>query len=432
MSRPRARSSWVVVVGAFVLLASSGCWVFEDGQPVRRGRAAARPTFSPLSSPAPSGGSADRPPDVAAIDVRVTRLFTVDGEPTVLAARPGDDARYLGTKDGRIRAVRDGRLASDPVLDLTAQVESSGNEQGLVGADFSPDGQTLYVNFTARGGDTRVQAFPFGDEDLEADDGIDILRVEQPYPDHNGGGTLFGPDGRLWIALGDGGNREEARRNAQRLDLLLGKILRIEPTPEGESPYTVPETNPFVGRPGRDEIWSYGLRNPFRFSFDRATGDLWIGDVGSAGVEEVDLETAPLRGGWNYGWPLFEGFHELEDGTLQMHTPPVFEYGRPPGFGRCAVTGGYVYRGSRIPALRGAYVFADHCAGRIQMLTISDGRVLGHRFLDTRRVPTVTSFGEGLDGELYVVQRSGEVSRIDPEEGGEVPSSPLSPPSGPR
>lgn len=424
----KGRWGLVAAVTFIFLLSVAGAGVDGDDAVDERAAAAAGPSFDAPASPAPSS----EPPELSRVDVEVTPLFTVEGQPTVLAPRPGDDALYLGTKDGRIRVYRDDRLVRDPVLDLRSRVESSGVEQGLLGATFSPDGGTLYVDITDPDGDTRVQAFPFEDGAADADDAVDIIEIEQPYADHNGGGTLFGPDGYLWISVGDGGNRAEAAPNAQRLDVLLGKILRIEPTPGARRPYRVPDSNPFVGRPGRDEIWAYGLRHPFRFSFDRATGDLWIGDVGQSSHEELDLERAPLTGGWNYGWPIFEGLHRAREGNPTAYVPPVFEYGRPAGVGRCAVTGGHVYRGSRIPALRGAYVFADYCAGRLQALTMVDGHVVGHRFLDVPPVRQITSFAEDLDGELYVLQGSGRVFRIDPAEEGDAPGSPLSPPSGPR
>lgn len=424
------RGRWGVVGAvAFVyLLSVAGVGVEGDGPVDERTTAAAGPSFAEPVSPSPS----QDPPELSRVDVELTRLFTVDGEPTVLVPRPGDDALYLGTKDGRVHAYRDGRLVPDPVLDLRSAVESSGVEQGLLGAAFSPDGGTLYVNFTDPDGDTRVQALRFVNDAPDAEDAVDVLEIEQPFAEHNGGGMVFGPDGYLWISVGDGGNRAEVAPNAQRLDVLLGKILRIEPTPGARRPYRIPDSNPFVERAGRDEIWAYGLRHPFRFSFDRATGDLWIADVGQSSHEELNLERAPLTGGWNYGWPIFEGVHRVAEGSPVAYVPPVFEYGRPAGLGRCAVTGGYVYRGPRIPPLRGAYVFADFCAGRLQALAMVDGRVIGHRFLDVPPVRQVTSFAEGKDGELYVLQGSGQVFRIDPAGGDERPGPPLSRLSRPR
>jgi glucose/arabinose dehydrogenase len=236
------------------------------------------------------------------------------------------------------------------------------------------------------------------------------LFVDQPFSNHNGGALAFGPDGYLYVALGDGGSAGDPMGNAQSLSTLLGKLLRISPRPSGGEPYSIPPDNPFVGWSGaRPEIWAYGLRNPWRFSFDAATGDLWIGDVGQNAWEEIDLEPAGSDGGSNFGWDRLEGTHPFEGGSAPGSVPPVFEYAN--GAGSCAVTGGYVYRGALIPALAGAYVFADYCRGRLEALVPGKGRAMEARALGPR-VDALASFGEDARGELYVLSLAGTVSRI--------------------
>jgi glucose/arabinose dehydrogenase len=299
-----------------------------------------------------------------------------------------------------------------PLLDLSSQV-SLGAEQGLLGLAFSPDGRFLYVNFTDTKGDTHVTVFAMHRGRADPATRRDVLFVRQPFSNHNGGNLVFGPDGYLYIGLGDGGGGGDPQGNGQSLSTLLGKILRISPHPTGGRPYTVPASNPFVHRAGaRPEIWAYGLRNPWRFSFDRATGDLWIGDVGQSSWEEVDVQRASSTGGENYGWNAMEGMHAYGGASPPPGAvPPVFEY--PHTGGRCAVTGGYVYRGSAIPALVGAYVFGDFCAGRLEALRMRGGRIVDHWSLGPT-VPNLSSFGEDGSGELYAMSLSGGVYRLAP------------------
>ncbi len=329
-------------------------------------------------------------------------------QPVAMAVRAGDHALYVAEKVGRVVALSPG---SDPrvVLDLTNRV-SLGSEQGLLGLAFSPDGRYLYVDFTDTGGDTHVAEFAFDDDGADPASERLVLFVEQPFSNHNGGALAFGPDGYLYVALGDGGSAGDPMGNAQSLSTLLGKLLRISPRPSGGEPYAIPPDNPFVGWSGaRPEIWAYGLRNPWRFSFDAATGDLWIGDVGQNAWEEIDLEPAGSDGGSNFGWDRLEGTHPFEGGSAPGSVPPVFEYAN--GAGSCAVTGGYVYRGALIPALAGAYVFADYCRGRLEALVPGNGRAMEVRALGPR-VDALASFGEDARGELYVLSLAGTVSRI--------------------
>lgn len=329
-----------------------------------------------------------------------------------MAIRPGDPALYVAEKTGRVAAIRGGAVARDPVVDLTGRV-SLGGEQGLLGLAFSPDGRYLYVNFTDTNGHTHVTEFAMRGRGVAPGSERDVLVVEQPYANHNGGNLAFGPDGHLYIGLGDGGSGGDPHGNGQSLSTLLGKMLRIIPRPTGGLPYGIPPDNPFVDRPGaRPEIWAFGLRNPWRYSFDRASGDLWIGDVGQSSWEEVSLQRAGSAGGENYGWSAFEGSRAFAGGVVPGDAvAPVHEYSHDEG--GCTVIGGYVYRGRSIPALRGIYVFGDLCIGEIEGLRVREGGPVRHRTLGPT-VENLSSFGEDRRGELYALSLSGGVYRLAP------------------
>ncbi|MDO8209486.1 sorbosone dehydrogenase family protein [Conexibacter sp. CPCC 206217] len=356
--------------------------------------------------------------------VRLTRIGSFDG-PVYVTQAPGDRSRlFVVEQEGRIRVIRNGRTLKAPFLDLTDRVRSGG-EQGLLSVAFAPDYQRsgrFYVDYTDRDGDTRVVEFRRGATPDRANRGSarQVLFQDQPESNHNGGLLLFGPDDKLYIGFGDGGGGYDHHGpigNGQNLRTWLGKLLRIDPRASGGRPYSVPADNPFVGRAGvRPEIWSWGLRNPWRFSFDRSTGDLTIGDVGQDRIEEVDFVSAgraPGPGaGVNFGWRAWEGTSRND----RRQSPrgvvfPVLEYNHDDG--GCSVTGGYVVRDPRLPALDGRYVYADYCqtplrSARLQVGRATDARPLG---LD---VPGVTSFGEDLAGRVYVVAQSGPVYRLDP------------------
>jgi glucose/arabinose dehydrogenase len=339
--------------------------------------------------------------------VRLVPVATLE-EPLGMAVRQGDRSLYVVQKTGQLMAIRPGGSPRS-VLDLSDEV-SLGGEQGLLGAAFSPDGDFLYVNYTDRAGDTRIHEFAMRGDAIDLSSRREVLRVDQPYSNHNGGNLVFGPDGYLYIGLGDGGSGGDPEDNAQNLGILLGKMLRIDPRPQDGRPYGIPPDNPFVGREGaRPEIWAYGLRNPWRYSFDRETGDLWIGDVGQDEVEEIDLQPADSSGGENYGWDGFEGSARFEPPFPQNAVPPVYEYGRSLGG---TVIGGFVYRGSAIPDLRGAYLFGDLFNPEVRGLApSSDG--FGHFELGVT-VDNLASFGEDHAGELYLLSLSGPVSRLAP------------------
>jgi glucose/arabinose dehydrogenase len=269
----------------------------------------------------------------------------------------------------------------------------------------------MYVNFTDTAGDTQVVEFQMSGGVANTATRRTVLSVDQPFANHNGGDLHFGPDGFLYITLGDGGSGGDPNTNSQNLNTLLGKILRINPTPAGAAAYQIPPGNPFVGRNGLDEIWDFGLRNPWRMSFDRTTGDLWIGDVGQGLREEVDFEPRG-QGGRNWGWDRMEGSLNVEGAPPPGHVLPIFEYPHGTG-GVCAVTGGYVYRGSAIPDLRGAYVFADFCPGQVMAFRQSGGRVVERAGLGVSTAQ-LSSFGQDAAGELYVLSLAGGVFKLSP------------------
>ena len=346
-------------------------------------------------------------PHLADARIRLVPVAELE-QPVAMAVRPGDRALYVAEKVGRVVVLSAG-LDPRVVLDLTHRV-SLGGEQGLLGLAFAPSGRYLYVDFTDTSGDTHVSEFAFDDDGADLASERQVLFVEQPFSNHNGGALAFGPDGYLYVALGDGGSAGDPMGNAQSLSTLLGKLLRISPRPSKGEPYSIPPDNPFVGQAGaRPEIWDYGLRNPWRFSFDTATGDLWIGDVGQSAWEEIDLEPAGSPGGSNFGWDRLEGTHPFEGTAVPGSIPPIFEYEH--GDGSCAVTGGYVYRGEQIPDLVGAYVFGDYCLGVLGAFVPLDGRATQVRALGPR-VDALASFGQDARGELYVLSLAGTVFEI--------------------
>jgi glucose/arabinose dehydrogenase len=286
---------------------------------------------------------------------------------------------------------------------------SHGNEQGLLGLVFSLDGSHLYIDYTDPSGDTHVDEYAMRGDVADSSSRRQVLFQRQPFSKHNGGEVTFGPDGMLYIGLGDGGSEGDPQGNGQNLRTWLGKILRINPTPSAGRSYTVPPDNPLVGRAGaRPEIWMYGLRNPWRFSFDRATHDVWIGDVGQNKYEEVDFAPAG-EAGINWGWNLREGFHAFAGARPPGARDPILETTHAAG--NCAITGGYMYRGHAIPALVGAYVFGDFCLGELFGATERGGRLAMQRDLGLN-VPTLTTFGEDQNGELYAVSRDGRVYQL--------------------
>jgi glucose/arabinose dehydrogenase len=350
--------------------------------------------------------------------VRLEKLGDFD-QPLYLTQPPGERRDlFVVEKTGRIIIVRDGQPLATPFLDLSEQV-STGFEQGLLSVAFAPDYQRsglLYVDYTDRAGDTHVVEYRRSRADplvADPDRAREVLRVEQPFSNHNGGLVLFGPDDLLYVGLGDGGGGGDPDRNGQDLGVLLGKILRIDPQPADARAYSIPASNPFVDREGaRPEIYSYGLRNPWRFSFDRLTDALSIGDVGQVEFEEIDLVPRGAGSGANFGWSAYEGFARLnEDQSADDAVPPVLVYSHDAG---CSVTGGYVVRDRSLPSLYGRYLYGDYCAGELRSFPSQPGR----RASDDRAlgvgVSSLSSFGEDNEGHVYATSLDGPVYRLAP------------------
>jgi glucose/arabinose dehydrogenase len=335
----------------------------------------------------------------------------------VLVTHAGDGSGrlFVVEQDGAIRVVTaDGAVLPQPFLDRRGQV-SRAYEQGLLGLAFHPHygaNGAFFIYYTDLAGDTQVERCQVSEQDpnqANPESCTRVLSVDQPYGNHNGGHLGFGPDGYLYVGLGDGGSAGDPQRRAQNPNSLLGKLLRLNISGD-EAPYGVPPDNPYVGRTdARWEIWASGLRNPWRWSFDRATGDLYIGDVGQNAYEEVNFQPAGSPGGENYGWHYYEGLHrfsgEPNDPPAGLAlTAPIVEYAQA-ATGGCSVTGGYVYRGPSLPELNGLYFYADFCAGTIWVLRPSADSWQNLTWAQTRLA--LSSFGEDEAGELYVCDLSG-------------------------
>lgn len=327
-----------------------------------------------------------------------------------MVQRDGSEDFYVAEKTGRVMLLRNGAKQENPILDLTAVVSTDG-ERGLLGLAFKPNSKLFYVDYTDKAGATHIVEYGLG-QDGTADVGTqrELLKIDQPYPNHNGGQLAFGPDGNLYVGMGDGGGSGDPQNNAQNLTVLLGKILRINPTASTDLPYTIPYDNPFRETTGaRPEIWAYGLRNPWRFSFDSSSGGLWIADVGQGKYEEIDYVAADPKGGQNYGWPLREGLHQYQGATPTNATEPVYEYDHSDG--ACSVTGGFVYRGKLIPDLAGRYMFGDYCNGHLSTLTLRGTAWEANRLnID---VANLASFAQDHNGELYTLSQDGAISKIE-------------------
>ncbi|HEU4583686.1 MAG TPA: PQQ-dependent sugar dehydrogenase [Polyangiaceae bacterium] len=357
----------------------------------------------------------------------------VDGldRPTFITALPGSDVLLVLEQGGRVRWIEGGQLRAEPFLDLSDRVLSGGGEQGLLGLAFHPnfrDNGRFFVHYSTiaqngaqnglRAGDGVISEFTSsaGASSADASTQRRLLSVAQPYSNHNGGMLAFSPrDGFLYIGLGDGGSGGDPRGNGQNLGVWLGKMLRIDVDSRAQGEYGIPDGN-LSGSGVLPEIWSYGLRNPWRFSFDPDNGDLYIGDVGQNAVEEVDYEPRG-EGGRNYGWNTMEGSRCYQPNSgcdRDGIAAPVLEYSHDAG---CSITGGYVYRGRAIPELRGVYFYADYCSGLIGTLRMQDGALGGSRDITASINPDgisdFTSFGTDADGELYIASRGGSIYRIE-------------------
>ncbi len=338
--------------------------------------------------------------------------------PIAMAFVPGSGELFVAEQDGLVWGLSPNEaggldVSGEPVIDLTDATEAS-REQGLLGLAISPDGSHIYAVYSTDTGANRLVEYAMDGDVPDPGSQREVMVVEQPAANHNGGNIVFGPDGFLYYGLGDGGGSGDQFQTGQDASNVLGTILRIDPAGDGDNAYLVPADNPFIGRDGRDEVWLYGVRNPWRFSFDGATGNLWVADVGQNAIEEITI-VSPETGltGPNLGWSLVEGSQPFNGSAPPDHVGPVFEYTHDEG---CSITGGYVYRGRQIPGLAGAFVFADYCASQIRAVAAdADGTFLDERTLAVGLPEqSVVSFGEGPDGELYVLTSGGEIYGIVP------------------
>lgn len=384
-------------------------------EPAPTDTSAATPvTSAPVTTATPTTVSTGPLPEPT---VALARVGQFD-QPVGIAIRPGDDSLYVVEQPGRV--VASGAESDRVVLDMTDLTTARG-ERGLLGVAFHPTRDVAYVDHTDNDGDTVVAEYAV-DPVTGAFDTASrrvVLTVEQPFGNHNGGQLAFGPDGMLYIGLGDGGSADDPRRTALDLSSRLGKILRIDPTRSGEQPFTVPDDNPFVGVDGADPtVWSFGLRNPWRFTFDDATGDLWIADVGQNEFEEVNHVTADAGAGSgvNFGWSAFEGFERFNTDQPETvagipHTPPRFVYRHSDG--RCSVSGGEVSRGDLVPDLQGWYVFGDYCTGEIWGLDTT-APADAPRTVSLGRLDGLVAVEDGPFGDLYAVSNAGTIARFSP------------------
>ncbi|HEX3090891.1 MAG TPA: PQQ-dependent sugar dehydrogenase [Ilumatobacteraceae bacterium] len=426
--KPR-RSISLCVIGLLAVAAAS-CSSSDSSEPSTAGvssgattpatSTAAPADTSATGSPTTSAAAAEATTTVAATTpaplgdpvVALTQLGSFE-QPVEVAWRPTDGAMYVVEQDGKIVMMTDGQPGA-VALDMT-DLTSADGERGLLGLAITKDGALAYVNYTNNDGNTRIDEYS-----VDADGTFDkatrreVLGFDQPYPNHNGGDVVFGPDNMLYIGTGDGGSGGDPDRRALNPGELLGKMLRIDPHASAGAAYTVPPDNPFVGVEGaRPEIWAIGFRNPWRYSFDRSTGDLWISDVGQNQWEEVDAAWAADGGGKgaNYGWSAMEGNHQFNaDQSADGAIPPMYEYEH---VGQdCSISGSALYRGTAIPALVGYYVFADYCSGQVRSLQIADRAVT--KMVPLGKLANVTAVNEGPDGELYVVTSDGPIYAVTP------------------
>ncbi|MDH4334731.1 MAG: PQQ-dependent sugar dehydrogenase [Chloroflexota bacterium] len=408
--RSVARGSSLTAAAAVLLIA---CTAAPSVEPSSTGTAASTPDEPGGSIP----GSTNPPLPTGPDHLRLERVVEGLADPINIAnARDGSGRLFINEQAGVIRVIEsDGTLRAQPFVDLTDRVQSGG-ERGLLGLAFHPDFATnrrLFVHYSRLADGATVlselTAAPDG-QSADPDSERVLLVVDQPYANHNGGQLAFGPDGFLYLGLGDGGSGGDPQGNGQNMGTMLGKILRIDvdgSRAAGEQ-YAIPAGNPFVGGGALPEIWAYGLRNPWRFSFDRVYGDLYIADVGQGSWEEIDRQPGDSPGGENYGWNVMEGRHCSSPGCDQAGlVKPIAEYDHSLG---CSVTGGYVYRGSLQPDLAGIYVFADLCSGRLFTLHVDEGTITPKEVL--QQPIRISSFGEDEAGEIYLVDLGGGLYRV--------------------
>lgn len=400
----RAAAALALIATALALPACGG----DDDTPTTTApkTTTAEDDQSTTASPPPTGSGKG--------GVKLTEIGSFDQPVYVTQPPAGDDSLYVVEQTGRVQRVPAGGGDPEVFLDLSDQVSCCG-EQGLLSIAFAPDYEKsglLYASFTNTDGDSRVveyQRAESGDV-ADPDSAREVLAIDQPYSNHNGGLALFGPDGYLYLGYGDGGSAGDPERRGQDLGTLLGKLLRIDPRPRRGSAYGIPPGNDFSDQPA--PIYAFGLRNPWRFSFDRKTEDLWIGDVGQQELEEVDGVPAGAGNGANFGWSAYEGTERYnQDQAAPDAVDPVFTYSHDEG---CSVTGGYVVRDPALRSLYGRYLYGDYCAGDLRSFTAQPGEPAGDDAKLGLNVPGLSSFGEDVAGHVYAVSVEGPVYRLDP------------------
>ena len=390
---------------AVIALVASGCNGAEEVEPTT-----SQPDRPSTSSPSPAESGSPRRRaefDPASVDLDLEPVAGgLDSPLGVTHAGDASGRLFIVEQTGAIRVIRDGELLDEPFLDVSEAIVAGG-EQGLLGLAFHPDyarNGRFFIDYTDVNGDTVVAEVVVSDDPDRADEDSvrTLLQVDQPYSNHNGGQLAFGPDGFLYVALGDGGSAGDPEDNGQNTDVLLGKLLRLDV--DSGDPYGIPDDNPFANGGGEPEIWAYGLRNPWRFSFDAKAGDLWIADVGQGEFEEINRRPA-TAGGLNYGWDQMEGLECYEGGDCDTADKivPISGYSHDLG---CSVTGGYVYRGRDFPDLRGGYVFGDYCSGLIWAVDATAGEFTEPVELMASDL-SISSFGLDEAGELYLTDLAG-------------------------
>jgi len=355
-----------------------------------------------------------QPPPAGDVVLATETVATGLSNPLFLTAPAGDARRFIVEQRGRILVLENASVLSTPFLDISSKI-TSGGERGLLSMAFHPryaSNGFFYVNFTDLNGDTRVERYRVSGNKNAADPGSAklIITIAQPFANHNGGLVMFGPDDMLYIGMGDGGSGGDPQGHGQNRQSLLGKMLRLNV--DGGDPYGIPLDNPYARGGGRPEVWASGMRNPWRFSFDRVGSVLYVADVGQNLWEEVN-EVSTQSAGLNYGWNIAEGNHCYASPSCDLSgfVKPVFEYGRDQG---CSVTGGFVYRGNQMPALAGTYFYSDYCSGWLRSFRLVDGVATEQREWPVGELGNVLSFGEDSAGELYVLSANGRVYRLVP------------------
>ncbi len=440
----------ILVLLIFILMVLAGCKSTDDGikvtppiapvtEPVVQATAPVAPTTAPDTPTAvpdtPTPQPTDQPTATPTITPTPTNTPIPEAPVTSINLVPvangfvkpvylthaGDDRLFLVEQDGTIRIIQDGAILPQPFLNIDSLVGSTESEQGLLSMAFHPEyGENgrFFIYYTDNNGGTVVARYQVSTDDpnqADPNSALVLLTLPQPYGNHNGGQLKFGPDGYLYVGLGDGGSANDPLLAGQDKSVLLGKLLRLD-VDFNESGYAVPAANPFVNDEGaRNEIWAYGLRNPWRFSFDRLTGDLYIADVGQNIWEEIDFQPAGSTGGENYGWNIMEGTHCFQTETCDQTglIPPVIDYQH--GDGSCSVTGGYVYRGQQYLSLYGNYFYGDYCSGKVwSLLRQPDGAWVNNQVFRLQGL-FISSFGEDVNGELYLLSYGdGVVYQIQP------------------